>query len=104
MNTTITLILVFLAGNVLGMIFFGGLWLTLKWGLKSYFAGLWLTLSMLLRSTIVLCGMYWIGQAQWPRIAVCLLGFIVMRVVLTRWLPPMAKVMSHNAQEVKHAP
>lgn len=109
MNTLLTLSLVFVAGGLLSLFFFAGLLftvrLTIKQGLQSSFTGLWLIISFLLRSTLVIGLLYWIGQNQWPRIAVAMLGFIIMRFVLLHWLgtsssthPPLKN------REVRHAP
>ena len=103
MNIFLTLSLVFIGGSLLGVIFFVGLWLTLKWGLQSNFAALWLPLSFIVRASLVLGGVYWLGQDQWQRFAACLLGFIIMRLLLIRWLARISADKSLHNQQAKHA-
>ena len=75
-----------LAGAVLGAFFFGGLWWTVHKGLASERPALWFLGSLLLRTGIVLGGVYVVSQGHWSRLAVCLLGFLISRFVVVRWL------------------
>ncbi len=68
-------------GAALGVFFFGGLWWTVKKGLSSPRPALWFLGSLLLRSAVVLCGFYFIGDGDWKRIAACLAGFVVARLI-----------------------
>lgn len=110
MNEILALTLAGVTGVVLGAIFFGGLWLTVNRGLQSNRAALWFLVSLLLRTSIVLCGFYWVGQGyligstHWQRLVACLVGFILARLVLTKWLGPSSLEKSiHSAQEHSHA-
>lgn len=94
MNEYLTLWLAVVMGSVLGAIYFGGLWITLNRGLKSNGLGLWLSVSFMLRTAVVLYGFYWIGHAEWQRFAACLLGFMIMRIALARWLGPTQQIPS----------
>ena len=78
------LIVASIAGIGLGVIFFGGLWLTVQKGLKSKFAALWFPSSLLLRSAISLLGFYWVGKDHPERLLICLVGFIVARMLVMR--------------------
>jgi len=103
MNEFWRLALAFLEGVVLGVIFFGGLWWTVRQGVSSKRVALWFLVSMLLRSCIVLLGFYYILGGNWQRLLVGLLGFIVARmsvVRLTRVTEPASKL----AQGADHAP
>ena len=71
-------------GAVLGLFFFGGLWWTVKKGLASQRPALWFLGSLLLRSAVVICGFYFIGDGDWKRIAACLAGFVVARIIAFR--------------------
>ena len=71
-------------GVALGLFFFGGLWWTVKKGLASPRPALWFLGSLLLRSAVVLCGFYFIGEGDWKKIAACLSGFIVARLIAIR--------------------
>lgn len=75
-------------GIVLGTIFFGGLWWTVRKGLSSNYAGLWFLGSLLLRSGICLGGFYFIGRDHPERLLICLTGFIVARMIIIRLTVP----------------
>jgi len=74
-----------IAGIILGTLFFGGLWLTVKKAVGSKYAALWVLASSLLRTGIVLTGFYFVADGRWQRLLVCVLGFIVARFI-TMWL------------------
>jgi F1F0 ATPase subunit 2 len=73
------------AGLMLGGIFFGGLWWTIRNGINAKQPGLWFLGSMLVRMTIVMAGFYFVGGGQWDRLLSCLLGFIAARSIVV-WL------------------
>jgi F1F0 ATPase subunit 2 len=101
MNEAIYLFLSLLAGALLGLIFFAGLWWTLKMGLISERPALWFMSSFFLRVSIVLTGFYMISQTDWKYVLLSLLGFLIARIYLTRKLP----MTDLNTQkEIKHAP
>lgn len=85
MPETASFILASLAGTALGIVFFGGLWWTVRKGLSSQQAGLWFSGSLLLRTGITVMGFYFVSQGEWPRLLACLLGFLLARVAVTRW-------------------
>ncbi len=95
MNETLTWVLAGVAGTALGMIFFGGLWWTVRRGLLSRRPAPWFFGSLLLRMGLVVTGFYFVGNGQWQRLLACLLGFIVARFIVLR--------MTH-AREIRHAP
>ncbi|MEO5719587.1 MAG: ATP synthase subunit I [Chthoniobacterales bacterium] len=104
MNDSLWMVLAGLAGLLLGVIFFGGLWWTVRKGLTAKQPALWFLGSMLLRMGIALVGFYFVGRGDWKRLLVCLAGFVVARFVVT-WLtrhPPE----DHHTQtpEATHAP
>jgi F1F0 ATPase subunit 2 len=79
-------------GLMLGGIFFGGLWWTIRKGINAKRPVLWFSVSMIVRITIVLAGFHFVGGGQWDRLLSCLLGFIAARS-LAIWLnrPPSTK-------------
>jgi F1F0 ATPase subunit 2 len=95
MNEAVALTLAALAGGALGMIFFGGLWWTVRRGATSEQPALWFFCSLSLRMCIVLAGVYLVAGADWQRLLLCLLGFTAARVIVTRWT---------RAMEVSRAP
>jgi F-type H+-transporting ATPase subunit a len=68
MNNFLLLALALIAGLVLGAIFFGGLWWTVRKGVFSKSPALWFLGSMLLRMSIVLAGFYFVGGGDWERL------------------------------------
>ena len=79
---TITLALV--VGVLLGVFYFGGLWLTVRRLPQSATAGLWLLASFVIRTAVVLISFFAISNGQWERIVACLVGFIIARTVMVR--------------------
>lgn len=76
----------FVAGALLGAFFFGGLWWTVQKGVRSDRPALWFFGSMLLRTGVILVGFYFVSQADWTRLAACVLGFLIARIFVVRWL------------------
>ena len=84
MNEPFQLVMVLLAGMLLGALFFGGLWWTVQKGLSARQPALWFGASMLLRTAVVLAGFYFVAGPDWQRLLLCLLGFIIARLIVTR--------------------
>jgi len=103
MNETLTLALALATGVVLGAMFFGGLWWTVRKSVSSKQPALLFLGSLLLRTSIVLAGFYFIARGHWERLLECLLGFIVARFIVTR-LTRAAGKPACLAREVSHAP
>ncbi len=104
MNETLALLLACAAGGLLGALFFGGLWWTVRKGVSSRQPALWFFASMLLRTSIVLAGFYVVSDGQWRRFVLCLLGFFIAKVIVTRLAGSEPGSRSGRAREAKHAP
>lgn len=83
MNEVIRMGLVGMVGLLLGAVFFGGLWWTVRNGVSSRRSALWFLGSLILRTGIVLAGFYWVSDGRWERLIACLFGFIGARFVVT---------------------
>ena len=103
MNETLTLVLAWMAGGALGVMFFGSLWWTVRKGVLSKRPALWFLGSLLLRMSIALAGFYLVMGGHWERLLACLLGFVMARLIVTRLTRAMEKP-SYPAQEANHAP
>jgi len=103
MNEPLILVLALATGALLGTIFFGGLWLTVQKGLSSKRPALWFFGSLLLRTSIALVGFYFIARGHWERLLVCLLGFVMARLIVMR-ITRAAEKPTYFAQEASHAP
>jgi F1F0 ATPase subunit 2 len=92
-----------IAGLLLGAFFFGGLWWTVRKGVKSERVALWFFGSMLLRTGVVMLGFYLLLGDSWQRTLIGLLGFFIARLTVT-WLTRVVEQPKPLAQEAGHAP
>ena len=104
MNETLTLILAWASGVVLGAIFFGGLWWTIGKGVTSKQPALWFLGSLLLRTSIALAGFYFVCGCDWQRLLVCMLGFIMAKLAVIWLTRASVEKQARPPQEVSHAP
>jgi F1F0 ATPase subunit 2 len=86
MNDILPYTLAFLVGALLGVVFFVGLWWTVQKGVNSQRPALWFFGSLLLRTGMILAGFYLVAQGDWSRFLVCLLGFLIARVIVVKRL------------------
>jgi len=100
---TISLLWPVLAGAVLGSVFFAGLWWTIAKSTSVKSPLLWLLGSLLARMMMVLLGFYWVADGHWQRLMACLVGFIITRAMLTRFLPAPIELTT-TTKEANHAP
>ena len=92
------------AGLLLGAFFFGGLWWTVIRAFSSQRPALWFFGSMLLRMSITLVGFYFVGGENWKRWLLCLIGFVLARLVV-KWLTrPPGEQHNSRAPETSYAP
>ena len=80
------------AGSALGLIFYGGLWWTVVIGTGHRRPGLVFLGSSLLRTGIVVAGLYFVSNGRWQPLLAALLGFVMARVFIT-WLTRPAKTV-----------
>lgn len=94
MNDLFRLTVAFGFGSGLGLLYFGGLWWTVRRVSKTNSPKLLLVGSFLVRTFLVLTGFYGLIQGigtQWEALALSLLGFLAVRFVLIhRWGPEVA--------------
>jgi F1F0 ATPase subunit 2 len=102
-----------LAGGVLGLLFYGGLWWTVQRLARFGHPALVLAGSALLRMAAALAGFYWVavglsggataGSAEgmadgrWWRIALCLAGFLVARLAVGWYTRPASVRQARHA-------
>lgn len=82
-------ILAFAGGMLLGVFFFGGLWLTVKNSLTAKNTALLYLGSLILRTSITLIGFYYISFGNWQRLLITLIGFIAARFIIMRLTRPV---------------
>lgn len=103
MNNTLNLLLPLMMGVLLGTIFFGGLWWTVQKGFYAKHPGLWFFGSLLLRMSIALSGFYFVSGGHWERLLVCLAGFFIVRLIVTRLTDLPIEGRGTSAKESHHA-
>ncbi len=104
MTDTATLAMAGLAGAVLGVLFFGGLWWTVGRAITSTQPFLWFSGSLVLRTSVALGGLYLVGGGRWERLLMCLLGFVAARVLVTRLTRRIDANRDIVARQGGHAP
>jgi F1F0 ATPase subunit 2 len=100
----LSLALALAAGVLLGGIFFGGLWWTVRKGILSQRPALWFFGSLLLRMSIVLAGFYFLSGNLWERLLLCLLGFVMARLVVAWLTRSLGENQIRSAQVARYAP
>jgi F1F0 ATPase subunit 2 len=104
MIDTLTLALAWVAGAVLGVMFFGGLWWTVRKGVSSQRPAVWFLVSLLVRMSLALAGIYVVSEGHWERLLLCLVGFVMSRPIVTWLTRPAREHHTRPAQEARHAP
>jgi F1F0 ATPase subunit 2 len=105
MNEALSLSAALIAGIVLGAFFFGGLWWTVRKGMASERVALWFLGSMLLRTSVVVLGFYFVLGDDWRRLVAGLLGFVVARTIVMRLTRAATQPNSNPfSQDASHAP
>ena len=78
---------ILLAGFGLGILFFGGLWITVRALPTAQHPALLALGSFWGRTAVTVAGIAWAADGTWQRAVICLAGFILARVMLSRWIP-----------------
>ncbi|CAN5307551.1 ATP synthase subunit I [soil metagenome] len=103
-NELIKVILSAVSGLLLGSIFFGGLWWTIRESVSCKNPALLFMGSLLLRTGLVLGGFYLACASDWLHLVICLLGFVTARRIvmdITRLPPPHQLILTEGR---RHAP
>jgi F1F0 ATPase subunit 2 len=103
MHDTLARALAWAAGVALGAIFFGGLWWTVRRGVSSQRPALWIVGSLPARMSIALAGFYFVARGHWDRLLLCLLGFVMARLVVTWLTRPPGDDHNRSTQAAPHA-
>jgi F1F0 ATPase subunit 2 len=85
MNELPAALLAFAAGAALGVFYFAALWWTVARGVAARHVALWFFGSLLLRTAVTMFGFYLVGHGSWERLLVCLAGFVMARLIVTRF-------------------
>ncbi len=96
------MILSFIGGMLLGTLFFGGLWFTVRKLTSSKMPALLVLSSFLFRVSIALLGFYFIGLGDWRKLVACMIGFIIARFVIIHYTKSIDKKKLQLKMEVNH--
>lgn len=75
---------VLLAGWIVGLLFYGSLWWTTSKILHSQHPVLWMLSGFVLRMALALSALYWLTDAHWERLLICVGGFLIARPLVIR--------------------
>jgi F1F0 ATPase subunit 2 len=104
MSDPLILLLAWMAGGVLGAFFFGGLWWTVRRAVAAQQPALWIFGSLLLRTGVALVGFYVVSGRHLDRLLLCLLGFVMARLLVTHLTRSWGETARRPTQEASHAP
>ncbi|MBN1664667.1 MAG: ATP synthase subunit I [Deltaproteobacteria bacterium] len=86
MNTTAHIIISFMAGIVLGAVYFWGLWHTLRRLSETAKPFRWMFISYTVRVCFIMTGFYFVMGGRWERLIAAMIGFLVIReILMQRW-------------------
>lgn len=86
------LIVAFAAGTLIGLLFYGGLWLTIRMLLTARHPVLLTVSSFWLRLLVALAGFLFAMNGKWQNVLACLAGFAIGRGLVSALLPKGAGV------------
>ena len=104
MKELLFLALEFVAGIVLGILFFYGLWLTVRRAFESKMPALWFVGGFLLRTAITLAGFYFVSMGNWQYLIACLAGFVIGRYLVNHFAKPHLENRILVKKEVVYEP
>jgi F1F0 ATPase subunit 2 len=104
MNEMLILVFAFAAGFSLGVFFFGGLWWTVNSAVTSEQPAFLFLGSLLVRMTITLTGFFLVGREHWERWLLCLLGFVLARIVVKSLIHASVESRVSGVPETHYAP
>jgi F1F0 ATPase subunit 2 len=103
MIAAVTLVTSLGGGAVLAAVFFGGLWWTVRRGVRSPRPALWFLCSMTVRTSVVLAGFFFATARPLEWLFPCLVGFMVLGLFAT-WRTRSGEAASASVGEIRHAP
>jgi len=90
-----------LSGLVLGVFYFGGLWLTVRRLPFSARPALLTLCSYLGRLVVTLSCFYLVMAGSWQRLLAVMFGFMVMRIILVRIWKPVGNELPRGLSPAK---
>lgn len=99
MTDYLVLTLVLLGGAVLGFLFFGGLWWTLRALPTARHPALIMFASYFARMALVVLGFFLLMGGEWQRLVVAFVGFMIVRFLMIRHIRPSHRPPSREKEE-----
>jgi F1F0 ATPase subunit 2 len=87
----LTVIGVFLWGALLGLAYFGGLWLTVRRVTTMKHQTVWLLGSLAVRNALAALGFFPVVRLGWQYALLCLAGFVLLRLIWVRRISPLPR-------------
>ena len=84
MMSVVLFLSMILAGGAIGLLYFGGLWLTLKKLSQKRRWGLWLGASFLARTALAMAFFWLLAAGDWHRLLTLAAGFSMVRFLLLK--------------------
>lgn len=103
MNDMFNLMISLMAGILIGVLFLGSLWWTVRKIVTSERPALWSFGSMWLRMISTLAGFYFVSQGSWERLLACFFGFFLTRLIVTHLTRPTDKGV-YAERAISHEP
>ena len=104
MSEALIMMLAWVGGCMLGVFFYGGLWWTVRHGVASKRPAVWFFGSLLLRTSIVLPGFYFVAGGYGERLLLCILGFLMAQIAVTRLTRSASESQTRPVGQANHAP
>ncbi|MBK8801197.1 MAG: ATP synthase subunit I [Fibrobacteres bacterium] len=74
---------VFAVGAATGIVFYGGLWWTIREVPGKANPGWWFAASTVVRTVVSIAGFWLVMDGNWRTVVLCLVGFLAARLVVT---------------------
>jgi len=87
------ILLALLIGVAMGVLYFGGLWLTVKKVFIKKKTAMLFSISFIIRLLVVFGGFYYAISTGWIPALLCLTGFFITRKILTIYKKPGEREM-----------
>lgn len=103
MNETLNYVSALVEGGLLGAFFFAGLWWTVKEVPSSNRPAFRFLGSLLLRTSALVAGFYFVSGGHCERLLMCLLGFFIARYIVMRFVRLSEEESNQLTNEANHA-
>ncbi len=78
-------------GMLLGLMYFGGLWLTVRRLTDVKHQAIWVLGSLAIRNVLAVIGFFPVVKQGWQYALICLAGVITVRFILVRRILPVPR-------------